>query len=269
MTIITISRGSYSRGKEVAEGVAERLGLECVSREVLLDASDRFHIPEIRLVRAIHDAPSILDRFRQGRQIYIAYIRSALATRMVAGDVIYHGLAGHILLAPVPHLLKVRITADLEQRIAAEMAREHIPYTAAREIITRDDQERRRWTRSLHAADPWDSSLYDLVIGINALSVSDAVDLICAAANKEPFASTPERLQRLSDFSLACRVKASIVDTTTDAWVTASFGNVVVSCGSASVAGRIRKMVPALREDIPEITHLEVHAEAEVPDGAV
>jgi hypothetical protein len=38
MSIITISRGSYSRGKEVAEKVAAALGYECISREILLAA---------------------------------------------------------------------------------------------------------------------------------------------------------------------------------------------------------------------------------------
>ena len=47
MTIITISRGSYSAGKEVAEKVAKRLEYECISREVLLEAS-----PEISLSKS-------------------------------------------------------------------------------------------------------------------------------------------------------------------------------------------------------------------------
>lgn len=45
MAIITISRGSYSKGREVAEEVAQRMGYEVVSRDVLLEASERFHTP--------------------------------------------------------------------------------------------------------------------------------------------------------------------------------------------------------------------------------
>ena len=73
MAIITISRGSYSKGKEVAEKVAARLGYQCLSREVILDASDRYHIPEIKLIKAIHDAPSILERIGQSKARFIAY----------------------------------------------------------------------------------------------------------------------------------------------------------------------------------------------------
>ena len=98
MAIITISRGSYSKGKEVAEKTAQVLGYECISRDVLLDASDRFNIPEVRLVRAIHDAPSILERLGREKQAYIAYIRFALARRAQKDGLGYHGLAGHLLL---------------------------------------------------------------------------------------------------------------------------------------------------------------------------
>ena len=35
MPIITISQGSYSRGKEVAEKVAEELGYEVISRNII------------------------------------------------------------------------------------------------------------------------------------------------------------------------------------------------------------------------------------------
>jgi hypothetical protein len=61
--IITISRGSYSRGKEVAEKLSQALGYQCISRDILLEASEHYNIPEIKLIRAIHDAPSILGRF--------------------------------------------------------------------------------------------------------------------------------------------------------------------------------------------------------------
>ena len=69
MAIITISRGSYSRGKEVAEKLAQDLGYQVLSRDILLEASERFNIPEIKLVRAIHDAPSIFERFTYGKSL--------------------------------------------------------------------------------------------------------------------------------------------------------------------------------------------------------
>ena len=126
MAIVTISRGSYSKGKEIAEKVADRLGYECVAREALLEASEHFDIPETKLVRAVHDAPSILDRFAHGKEKYVAYIQAALTRHVQKGNVVYHGLAGHFLLQGISHVLKVRISAATVDRVHVVMERDNV-----------------------------------------------------------------------------------------------------------------------------------------------
>jgi hypothetical protein len=61
MSIITISRGSFSHGQEIAERTAKGWAM-IASREILITASQEFNIPEIRLFQAIHDAPTFMDR---------------------------------------------------------------------------------------------------------------------------------------------------------------------------------------------------------------
>ena len=142
MTIISISRGSYSEGREVAEKVAERLGYQCLSREVILEASERFNIPEIQLSKAIHDAPSILERLGHEKLSFVAYYQSVLTRGVRKDNIVYHGLAGHLLLPGVPHVLKIRIIADLADRVASTMKREGIPMHEAEMLIQKDDEER-------------------------------------------------------------------------------------------------------------------------------
>ncbi len=131
MSVITISRGSYSHGKEVAEKVARKLGYECLGREVLLEASAHFNIPEMKLFQAIRNAPSILDRFLYGKEKYVAYIQAALLNHFKKDDVVYHGMAGHFFVRGVPHVLKVRIIADLEDRGKIVMERDNVSRTDA------------------------------------------------------------------------------------------------------------------------------------------
>ena len=100
MSIVTISRGSYSRGKMVAEQLAKALSYECISREIILEASEHFNIPELKLIRAIHDAPTILDRFTYGKERFIVFFRAALLTHMQRDNVVFHGLAGHFFNRP-------------------------------------------------------------------------------------------------------------------------------------------------------------------------
>jgi cytidylate kinase len=206
MPIITISRGSYSRGKEVAERLARELGHECISREILLEASEQFNIPEIQLVHAIEDAPSFLDRLTRGREQYLAYVRAALLKRVQAGDVVYHGFAGHLLLRDVPSVLKVRILARIEDRIQEVVKRDGVSENEARERIAKADEERRKWSHHLYRVDPRDVSLYDIVLRIGPMTLDDAVAAIALAARLPAFQTTPEVRKTLAD--LAHRAEA-------------------------------------------------------------
>ncbi|MFZ5564482.1 MAG: AAA family ATPase [Thermodesulfobacteriota bacterium] len=228
MPVITISRGSYSRGKEVAETVAARLGYECISRDVLIEASELFNIPEIRLVRAIHDAPSVLDRFHYGKERYVAFIRAALLRRVQQDNVVYHGLAGHFFLQNIPHVLKVRIIADMEDRVAEEMKRESISAEKARAMLKKDDEERRKWGLSLYGIDTADAGLYDMVLSIKTMDVEDVVDLIVSTVNRPGFHTTPESQQILDDLTLAAQVEIALVEDFPKVRVTAAQGAVDV-----------------------------------------
>jgi cytidylate kinase len=213
MSIITISRGSYNRGKEVAEKLAQKLGYECISRDILLEASAEYNIPEIKLIRAIQDAPSILQRLTHQKEKYIAFIRAALLKHVKKDNVVYHGLFGHFFLQDIPHVLKVRIVGALEDRVEDEVRREGISAEKAREIITRDDEERRKWAMYLYGADSWDATLYDLVIHLKAISIDDAVELISRARELPGFQTTPE-----SQAAIDSLVEASRLETTPVWW---------------------------------------------------
>ena len=269
MAIITISRGSYSMGVIVAEKVAQRLGYTVISRDLLLDASDQFHIPEIKLIRAIHDAPTILERLSHNKQAYLAYIRSALAQRISNDNVVYHGLAGHILLKGIKGVLKVRITADMDYRVSREMKREGITEKEARTILEKDDQQRRKWTKSLHGVDPWDSSLYDLVIRIDRFKADDAVDFICQAAQSEAFRTSEKTLQAIKDLAMACRIKAELVDEFPALGVTCHYGNVIVYTRDKSHGAKLQKQIEGIRGNMDGIYNLEIHTAAGFPPEAV
>jgi cytidylate kinase len=211
MPIVTISRGSYSRGKEVAEKLARKLGYDCVSRDILLEASAEFNIPEIKLVRALHDAPTVLERFTYGKERYLAYLRSSLLQHVLKDNVVYHGLAGHYFLQDIPHVLKVRIIADIEDRVKEEMKRENISAAEARHVLKKDDEERRKWGLQIYGIDTWDSNLYDMVLHISRLTVEDAVDILFETMQKPAFQTTPTSQKILCDLALSANVLAKLI----------------------------------------------------------
>lgn len=229
MSIVIISRGCYHRGSEVAQKTAQKLGYECISREVLLEASKIFDIPELKLTRAIHDAPSLLDRLGRDKKKYVAYIRTALLRRVQKDNVIYHGFAGHFFLQGIPSVLKVRIFADLEERVKDEMNRESVSAEKARETVVKDDEERRKWALSLYGMDTADPGLYDMLLHIGALTVDDAARTIAEAARLPSFQTTPESKRLLNDRVLAAQVEALLLEEFPRIQVTARDGEVFVN----------------------------------------
>jgi len=229
MAIITISRWCCSKGQEIAEKVADRLGYTCMSREVLLQASKEFNLPEFELDRALHDAPSIFDRFTHGKERYVAFIRQAFLETVQSDNVVYHGLAGHFFVEGVSHVLKVRIFADMNERAKVEMKRENLSKEEALELLRKDDEERRRWSEATHGMDPADIRLYDLVLYLLKLRVEDVVDVICTAAQLPQFQITPASQRVLDNLVLAAQVKSAIVKKWPKAEVKADEGEVIVS----------------------------------------
>ena len=228
MAIVTISQGSYSKGKEVAEKLAEKLGYECISRGVILEASREFNLEEIKLVRAIHDAPSILDRIGYRKEKYIASIRAEILKHFRKDNVVYCGLAGHFFVKDVAHVLKVRIIADLDERVKNEAQREGISRKEALRILQSDDEERRKWSIHLYGIDTHNPELYDLFIHIKKITTDDAVHIICETLALDRFKTNPESQQHMEDLALAAEVRAALVDLEPDVDVVASKGRVQV-----------------------------------------
>ena len=260
MAIITISRGSYSKGREVAEKVAERLGYACVSRDLLVETSEHFNIPEIKLVRALHDAPSVLERFTYGKERYLAYVTSTLFHHAQKDDMVYHGLAGHFILRGVKHMLNVRILANIEDRVRLEMERENLRYEDALRVIKKDDDERRQWSLKVFGVDTWDPSLYDLVIHIGKLTTDDAVKLICQALESDRFKTTPESQKEVDDLSCAARVKAELVNLVPGANVSAREGTIYVDAkATLTQEAQITDEIRALVAGVPGVKEVKVH----------
>jgi cytidylate kinase len=256
MSIVTISRGSFSHGKAVAEKLAQKLSYECVSREIILEASKHFNIPEIKLTRAIHDAPSILDRFTYGKERYVTYFREALLHRLQKDNVVYHGLAGHFLVPGVSHVLKIRIWADLEDRVAEEMRREGISAEEARTFLKKDDEERYRWSYHLYGIDTRDPSLYDLVIHIKAITTEEAAAVIQYALSLPRFRTTPESQKAMDDLLLAAQVQAALVEEVPSARVEVEKGELVVSMGVAW--GEDKKLIAKVDQIVDEVGGVKV-----------
>jgi len=228
MPIIAISRASYSHGKTIAEKVAAELSYRCVSEEVISLASQEFDIPENWLRRAVENAPTLRDHFSYGKKKYIVYIRSALLQLAAKDNLVYHALAGHFLLEGIPNVLRVMVSATIDDRIKEIMERENVSKKEAVKTIEKFDKERKKWSMYFYGKDPWDFSLYDLGIVIGNLTVEDAVEKIISAVKLPSFQTTPESRKIIENKSLAEKIKSDLMNFYSDVEVSVDNGTVTV-----------------------------------------
>ena len=213
MSVITISRGSFSGGKMLAECLAKRLGYRCVDRDVIVERAAAQGVSQDELRDALEKPPGFLDRFSHKRYKYLALFQAALTEEVRTGKVIYHGLAGQLLLGGGRHILRTRLIAPMDVRI--QMVHERLNYSKSESIayIEKMDEQRRRWTSFLYGVDWGDPMLYDLVLNLDHMTIETVCKIISTAVHQRCFELTPACRQALGELALASKVRAALAVT--------------------------------------------------------
>jgi cytidylate kinase len=210
MAIITISRGSASGGRLLAEGLAKTLGFHIVSREEIIEIAARFGVPEAKLDKALLDPPTFSEEFKQDRRRYLIFIQNALCEWAQKDDVIYHGNAGHLLLRGISHMLRIRLIAPLQFRVQKIVELTKMTSAQAVSYIEKIDAQRRAWNLLLYGVDWLSPTLYDLTINLETMTVDTAVEIAAAAIRRPEFSRSAESQKKMNDLAMTTRIKAGL-----------------------------------------------------------
>jgi cytidylate kinase len=257
MPIITISRGTMSGGQALADCLCGNLGVPCIGREAIVaEAADRLGVTPELLTQKLENAPGLWERLTLERRRYVVAVQAALAEHAAAGNLVYHGYAGQMLLRKVPAVVRVRLIAPMEMRIRAVIDRHGLRREAAEAYIRQVDEERTRWTRLIYDVDLSDPQLYDLVLNLENISIQSACQLIIEATKRPEFELTETARAKLTDFNLACRVKVALVTAaatrTLELDVVAKDGSVTVT-GQAPEPAMLTHVTSRFTQEIEEV----------------
>jgi cytidylate kinase len=195
----------------MAECLAARLGYPLLGREVAEEAAARLGVPAEALQAKMGDRPSLWGRFSSERRTYIVAMQAAIAERAAEGRLIYHGLAGGLLLGDaVPGMLCLRLIAPMESRVRAVMGTSAMDAAAAEQYIRDVDESRARWVRVMYGEDIMDPVLYDMVVNLETMTIEGACAIVGRVVQLPEFELTERSLARLLDFRTACRVRLAL-----------------------------------------------------------
>jgi cytidylate kinase len=211
MSVVTISRGTFSGGKRLAECLAGRLGYRCVDRDVIVEKAAAWGVSQQELRAALEKPPSFLERFRYKRYLYLALVQAALTEEVRGGEVVYHGHCGHLLLKGGTPVLRARIIAPLGYRVSMAQERLRLSRNEAVAHVRKMDNDRKKWTQYLYGVDWNDPSLYDVVINLEYIDIEQACDMLASTVTQGKCFHFDKQCQAaMDDLARASRIKAEL-----------------------------------------------------------
>lgn len=212
MPVITITREMGARGKDVATGLGQALGLPVIYHEIADHLADRMRLRKSHVIRLLDGKAGLLERLTADKtSLFIHTADEIIAMAQQHGGAIIRGWGATHLLRDVPHIVGVRVCAPLEVRKRRMMARLNTEDAdlVANEIRVNDEAHMAIMRR--HFGIQWtDPELYDLVVNTQRVSVEECVDEVLNLVRSPEFAETGQSLQQLEDLALSARVRAAL-----------------------------------------------------------
>jgi len=260
MSIITISHETFGDGRAIAERVAATLNYPCISREVLVKASQRYGIAEHKLIELLEEKPHRWwSEWLESHGAYRIALQAAICELAQGGNIVYHGRAGQEFFPAIRHVLNVFVDTPTESRIKQVMTRKGLAEEAAKTYLEESDRIRARRIRELFKIDWRDPTRYDLVLNTAKTTVETAAQIIAEVSQREEYQPTAESIQAMKDLTINSRVEAVLM---VSSRLEIANLEVQTHCGEVHVSGVVlaegtKDAILALIRNIPGVTRVQ------------
>lgn len=186
--VVTVSRESGSQGKEVAEGLAGKMGFDMFHHEIveaMIETSKNSKaLLETLDERGVNVVDDIVSNFVNEHHLwpdeYSKLLLRIMNTIGKHGNAVILGRGANFALERI-NALKVRIVApDAIKRAHIQKSRD-LNYEDAEKFRVSTDANRTAFVKRYFNSDAGDPANYDLILNTGTLSVDKAVDIICCA----------------------------------------------------------------------------------------
>ncbi|HEY2628712.1 MAG TPA: cytidylate kinase family protein [Usitatibacter sp.] len=211
MPVIAMTQEMASLGKDVALGVADKLGLQLVRHEVGDLVAGRMQVKKSLIRRIREGKASRVEKWSADEKTISIFTAEEVLDLAVKGDVLIRGWGATLLLRSVPHIPCVRVCAPTEVRVKRLMERlETDDENLARHEIEVDDAARAQ-RMGEHFNVTWgDATLYDLTLNTERVSIESCIDEVVALARRPEFKETAASKQKLADLAFEAKARAGL-----------------------------------------------------------
>ena len=211
MSVVTIAHAAYSGGSAIAEKVASLLNYRSIDREVLIEASQRYGIPEAKYTEVLEAEGHWWERWRESLRLYRITLQAAMCEVVEGGKIVYYGRAGRQLLPGINHVLKVLIVAPMDYRIELVRAQKGMDVDTARQYLKELDRVRSRRFRALFNEDWQDPVGQDLVLNGSRFNSEAGASLIADTVRRPEFQPNADSIKAFQDLATTSHVQAALI----------------------------------------------------------
>ena len=214
MSVITMFGGTFCNQDSVVEAVQTKTGYKQISDSDLVTAASKLStLSENKIARAFSAKRSLFDRLGHEKQRATACLKLALAQALASEHLIIDGFSGQLIPQRITHVLRVCLIADMKYRIANALHELGGSEKDAAKRIAKQDEDRAAWIVTLFEKDdPWNESLYDIVLPMNETDGTTAAEVIAENAGKKVIQPTERSRNAVHDFLLAARVEETLIN---------------------------------------------------------
>lgn len=261
MSIITITSGKYTNSEETVKSLAEKLKHDVLTDEAIIEETAQSHNINPSILKKVSESKTIaFNDFTHEKEICIAALKKTLSNYVSKGNVIFHGIIGHLIPHHMTHVIRVLIIADKQTRINNGTTNYGVSHKTAVADISRADKAAALWINDIHGKKPWDETLYDIVIPADKFDSSEASDLI--EKHSGNLMSDSEKLiarKEADDFSLASEAGMALVPSGSRLIVRADDGKIVITIDQhVMMLSRFKQKLKKIAEAIEGVKSVDV-----------
>ncbi len=214
MPVITIYNGVFCQAEKVVRHLAATSDFRLVTdQDVVSEAVALSGMAGEKLTRAFSAGTSIFNTFSHEKERAVAWLRLAMARKLAEeGNLLFCGFASQLPPQDIGHVLRVCLIASMKERLNVAKQEEGYAEKYAQKLIRSDDEDRADWIKLLKDTnDPWQESLYDMVVPVPALGVEKSVDMIQEQLKNVAVQTSDASRAAVQDFLLAANVETALV----------------------------------------------------------
>ncbi len=212
MPVITILSGSYCRKDLIIEKLNKKVGYTLLSdADFIKKAVKLSQLTEKKITRALTAKTSVFDNITHEKDRATAFLRLAVAQTLAEDNLIIDGMAGLLIPKTVAHVLRTCLIGDMDSRVARAGKEEKLSEKDAINKIHKHDENKVAWIKRLYRInDPWDASLYDILVPVDKMKDDEIISLIEENLKAEVIKPTDSSKKAANDFIQAAEIEVAL-----------------------------------------------------------